>query len=95
MAKALKEPTFIIEHQGALYVTDGVFEYRDTDAKTADQKAGVAALRKLYNDTRSTAGASAAAAASGQSQPQPPPVPITRKAVIAFMATKPPQPPGG
>jgi hypothetical protein len=98
-AAALREPTFIIEHEGALYVTEGVLEYRLSDDSTPEQRRGVEGLRQLYDQTRRSGAASARASDPGQSlgesYPQPPPVPVNRNGVIAFMATKPPRPPGG
>jgi hypothetical protein len=97
--KALTQPTFIIEHQGALYVTEGVLEYRWSDDLPDEQKRGVEAVRQMYDEARRSATRSQQAGDpdqfGGDSYPQPPPVEVDRKGMIAFMATKPPRPPGG
>ena len=98
-ARALTEPTFIIEHQGALYVTEGVLEYRWSEDLSEEQRRGVEAVRRLYDEGRRSAGGSAQTAGadqfSGESDPQPCPVVVDRMGMVAFMATNPPRPPGG
>jgi hypothetical protein len=97
-APALRDPTFIIEHQGVLYVTEGVLEYRWSEDLTDEQKRGVKEIRRLYDEAqRSSAGSARtrnSAQLSGESYPQGCPV-VERTGVVAFMATKPPRPPGG
>jgi hypothetical protein len=96
--KALTDPTFIIEHDGALYVTEGVLEYRWSEDLSDEQRRGVEEIRRLYDEARRSAGGSAqtrdSAQFSGESYPQGCPV-VDRMGVVAFMATKPPRPPGG
>ncbi len=97
-AKALTEPTFIIEHQGVLYVTEGVLEYRLSEDLSDEQRRGVEEVRRLYDEGRRSAGGMAqtgdAAQFSGESYPQPCPVVVDRMGMVAFMATNPPRPPG-
>jgi hypothetical protein len=96
-APALREPTFIIEHEGALYVTEGVLEYRWSEDLTDEQKRGVEEVRRLYEEARRSAGGVAktgdADQFSGESY-NPCPVVDSLK-MVAFMATNPPRPPGG
>jgi hypothetical protein len=83
---ALRDPTFIIEHQGVLYLTEGVLEYRDSEGLEGEQREGVAALRRLYEEARRSAGD------VGQ-ETYAQPVVVDKMDTIAFMATSPPRPP--
>jgi hypothetical protein len=85
-APALRDPTFIIEHQGVLYVTEGVLEYRWSEELEGEQREGVQALRRFYDEARRSAGD-----VGQESYAQP--VVVEKMDNIAFMATSPPRPP--
>ena len=91
-APALREPTFIIEHEGALYVTEGVLEYRWSEDLTDEQKRGVEEVRRLYEEARRSTKTGDTDQFSGEAYNPCPAVDSMK--MVAFMATNPPRPPG-
>ena len=59
---ALSSPTFVIEHEGRLYVTLAVLEY-DPKASglSAEQKRGIKQMQELFRDANKMASSAAAA----------------------------------